>query len=95
MLCYPTHLIKNSARKQRRCLLTMSMKIEGHESIRSNRKIVVHREFLRKRVGISSRLGFSPNLSYIKYVNLSLYVLYENLILSDFTFHTELFYAIQ
>lgn len=34
------------------------------------------------------------SVSDIKYVNLSLYVLCENLILPAFTLHIELFYAI-
>lgn len=68
MLFYPTHLIKNSARKQRWCLLTMSVKIEGHESIRSNRKIVVHCEFLWKRVRINKIMLLAQPVPYIKYI---------------------------
>jgi hypothetical protein len=49
MLFYPTHLVKDSAGKQRWCLLTMSVKIESHEGIRSNREVVVHCELLGEK----------------------------------------------
>lgn len=53
------------------------MKIESHESIRSNRKIVVHCELLWKRVRMSNRLCVSLSLCGMLCISQSLCSLWK------------------